>query len=149
MISELFWGITQRRVVIMYRLFGITYQSHLQGSRTDVSGQPIGPIFKSQEPTFRDNLSVPSSRVKNWSFGTTYQSHLQWSRTDVSGQPIGPIFKGQEPTFRDNLSAPSSRFKNWRFGTTYRSHLLTSWSLKMKHTGCPELSVLDLWRWDR
>jgi hypothetical protein len=35
---------------------------------TDVSGQPIGPIFKSQTgsllQTFRDNLSVPSSRVR-------------------------------------------------------------------------------------
>jgi hypothetical protein len=37
---------------------------------TDVSGQPIGPIFKGQEfkeefvPAFRDNISVPSLRVK-------------------------------------------------------------------------------------
>jgi hypothetical protein len=32
--SELFWDITQRRVVILYRRFGITYRSHLQGSRS-------------------------------------------------------------------------------------------------------------------
>jgi hypothetical protein len=34
---------------------------------TDVSEQPIGPIFKvkkSSVPTFRDNLSFTSSRVK-------------------------------------------------------------------------------------
>jgi len=82
-------------------------------------------------PTFRYNLSVPSSRVKNSCrrFGTTYRSHLQGSRilADVSVQPIGPIFKGQEflPMFRYYLSVPSSRVKNScrRFGTTYRSHL--------------------------
>jgi hypothetical protein len=32
MISALFWDITQRRVVILYRRFGTTYRSHLQGS---------------------------------------------------------------------------------------------------------------------
>jgi hypothetical protein len=30
--SSLFWDITQRRVVILYRRFGKTYRSHLQGS---------------------------------------------------------------------------------------------------------------------
>jgi hypothetical protein len=85
----------------------------LQGSYeallfTDVSVQPIGPIFKEVMkhcylPTFRYSLSVPSSR-KLWSiaiyrrFGTAYRSHLQGSCeallfTDVSVQPIGPIFK--------------------------------------------------------
>jgi hypothetical protein len=32
--SALFWDITQRRVVIVYRRFGTTYPSHLQGSRS-------------------------------------------------------------------------------------------------------------------
>jgi hypothetical protein len=32
--TALFWGVTQRRVVILYRRFGTTYQSHLQGSRS-------------------------------------------------------------------------------------------------------------------
>jgi hypothetical protein len=32
--SALFWGITQRRVVIFYRRFGTTYRSHLKGSRS-------------------------------------------------------------------------------------------------------------------
>jgi hypothetical protein len=30
--SELFWGITQRQVIILYRRFGTTYRSHIQGS---------------------------------------------------------------------------------------------------------------------
>jgi hypothetical protein len=29
--SALFWDITQRQVVIIYRRFGTTYRSHLQG----------------------------------------------------------------------------------------------------------------------
>jgi hypothetical protein len=32
--SELFWNITQRRVVTLYRRFGTTYRSHLQRSRS-------------------------------------------------------------------------------------------------------------------
>jgi hypothetical protein len=32
--TAFFWGITQRRMVILYRLFGRTYRSHLQGSRS-------------------------------------------------------------------------------------------------------------------
>jgi hypothetical protein len=32
--TALFWGITQRRVVILYQHFGTTYRSHLQGSRS-------------------------------------------------------------------------------------------------------------------
>jgi hypothetical protein len=31
--SALFWGITQRLVLVLYRRFGTTYRSHLQGSR--------------------------------------------------------------------------------------------------------------------
>jgi hypothetical protein len=31
--SALFWDITRRRVVIVYRRFGTSYRSHLQGSR--------------------------------------------------------------------------------------------------------------------
>jgi hypothetical protein len=32
--SLLLWGITQRRVVILYRRFGTTYRSHIQGWRS-------------------------------------------------------------------------------------------------------------------
>jgi hypothetical protein len=31
--SELFWDITRSRVLIVYRRFGTTYRSHLQGSK--------------------------------------------------------------------------------------------------------------------
>jgi hypothetical protein len=34
MMSPLLWGITQRRVVFLYRRFGTTYRSHLQGQRS-------------------------------------------------------------------------------------------------------------------
>jgi hypothetical protein len=56
--SALFWDITWRCVVIVYRRFGTTYQSHLQGSRVRES---CGNCL----PTFWDNVSVPSSRVEN------------------------------------------------------------------------------------
>jgi hypothetical protein len=34
--SALFWDITRRRVVIVYRRFGTTYRTHLHGSRVRV-----------------------------------------------------------------------------------------------------------------
>jgi hypothetical protein len=104
--------------------------------------------------TFRDSVSVPSSRVR-----TTYRSNLHgsgqpigpifmgqdnlsvqssWVRTTYrshihgSGQPIGPIFMGQ-----DNLSVQSSWVR-----TTYRSNLQgTKWPLKMESIGCPKSSL--------
>jgi hypothetical protein len=45
--SALFWDITQRRVVILYRRFGTTYLSHLQGSRN-----PRRKPMKSKEKAF-------------------------------------------------------------------------------------------------
>ena len=57
-------------------------------------------------PTFRSNLSAPSSSPYR-EFGTNLRSRLQ-VRTDVSGQPIGPVFKSL-PTFLDNLSVHSVR----------------------------------------
>jgi hypothetical protein len=72
-------------------------------------------------PTLRDNVSVPSSRVKH---------------SDVSGQRIGPIFEGQTsrcfgttyrshlrgsniPMCRDNVSVPSSRVKHSDISVPY------------------------------
>jgi hypothetical protein len=142
--------------VQVYRRFGTTCRSHLQGSRSP------------SVPMFWDNLSLPSSRVK------------KSKCTDVSGQPIGPIFNGQEvqvyirfgttyrshlqgsrssniPTLRDNLSIPSSRVKKFKY-TTFRDHLSVQSSRVNKSkkksflfdfltlrrwdpTGCPETSV--------
>jgi len=60
--TTLFWVVTQRVVVISYRRFGTTYRSHLQRSR-------ILGYYKASSgnflPAFRDNLSIPSSGVKN------------------------------------------------------------------------------------
>ena len=106
-------------MVISYRRFGTNYRSHLNGSRVRCNFLP----------TFRDNLFIPSTGVKNlWSI-----------LTDVSGQTIGHIFTGQEsvvisyqrfgttslsllqgsriygqflPTFRDKLFVPSTVVKN-------------------------------------
>jgi hypothetical protein len=82
--SAIFWGITQRRMVIFYRRFGTPYGSHLQGSSvqrqsfTNVSGQRMGPAFKGLASkgnplsTFRDNVRVPSSRDKKTFEGGTH-----------------------------------------------------------------------------
>jgi hypothetical protein len=77
---------------------------------TDVSRQLIGPTFKGQAvrecylPTFRDNLSVPFSKLKQSKknviyrrFGTTYLLHAQGSsssrKTSWTAVPLrmGPI----------------------------------------------------------
>ena len=50
--SALFWDITQRRVIILYRRFGTTYRSHLKGSRS--------PKWKeNKEPSFLLRLLDP------------------------------------------------------------------------------------------
>ena len=53
--SALFWDFMQHRMVVCYRRFGTTYRSHLQGSSS----------LRRMLPTFRDNLSVPSSRASS------------------------------------------------------------------------------------
>jgi len=84
-------------------------------------------------PTFRDDLSVPSSGLK-----IIQQVVVIYYR--CFGTTIGPIFRIKDyaasggnllPTFQDDLSVPSSGLKIMqqvvviyyrRFGTTYRSH---------------------------
>jgi hypothetical protein len=73
-------------------------------------------------PTFRDNLSVPSSRVKVPTF-----------RDNISV----PSSRVNVPTFRNNISVPSSRVNV----PTFRDNLSVSWSLKIGPIGCLEKSV--------
>ena len=136
--------ITQPVVVISHRRFRTTYQSHLQQSRILLAyyAASSGNFL----PTFRENLSVPSSSqeslwlftqwvvvISHRRFGTTYQSHLQvknlsdllrsqeWSfLTDVSGQPTSPIFNSQESFWP--ITQPVVVISYRRFGTAYRSH---------------------------
>jgi hypothetical protein len=123
----------------------------------------------SSSPTFRHNLSVPFSRVKQSNvsaqpicsifksqavqrFGTTYLSHLQRSNS---------------PTFRHNLSVPSSRVKQSNILAlpicpifkgqavpTFRHYLSVPsstvkqssrivWPLKMEQRDCPETSATN------
>jgi hypothetical protein len=56
--SGLLWDITQRRVIILYRRFGTTYPSRLQGSRSPRSrAVPI----RLAAITFTDYQSAPTS----------------------------------------------------------------------------------------
>ena len=99
-------------VVISYRRFGTTYQSHLQGL------------------TIQELRNGPEECSCNFlpTFRTTYQSHLQ-------GLRIQELRNGPEecscnflPTFRDNLSVPSSRVKNPR---------IAEWPRRMQFSSTP------------
>jgi hypothetical protein len=57
--SELFWDVTQRRVVIPHRRFGTTYRSHLQG--------PINPRRKLSSWTLKmGSIAFPETSVTNY-----------------------------------------------------------------------------------
>jgi hypothetical protein len=63
----------------------VTFSGLLRGVRwfeTDVSGLPVGPIFKSQAVL---EASPPSGLLRG----------VRWFETDVSGLLVGPVFKGQ------------------------------------------------------
>ena len=60
--SALFWDIMQRRAVILYRRFGTTYPSHLQGSRRSLKMRPLG-CPESSVQNYRSTLrNVPEDR---------------------------------------------------------------------------------------
>jgi hypothetical protein len=54
--SELFWGITRAPAVIVYRRFGTTYRSHLQGSRG----------FSNSWPLKMGTIRCPETSVNNY-----------------------------------------------------------------------------------
>ena len=66
--TALFWAITQRIVVILYRRFGITHRSHHQVSRNQV---PIGPHLQGlrikPKVALTKQLSDSDVQVSRWS----------------------------------------------------------------------------------
>jgi hypothetical protein len=56
--SALFWGVTQRQVVILYRRFGTTYRSHLQRSR-------MKQCFSGLLDSWRWLIRCPETSVKD------------------------------------------------------------------------------------
>jgi hypothetical protein len=69
--SALFWNITRGRVVILYRRFGTTYRSHLQGSisprRQERTSWPLkmGPMQRPETPVkdYHSSLrNIPEER---------------------------------------------------------------------------------------
>ena len=52
MTPALFWDITQRQVVILYRRFGTTYRPHIPGSRSPVI------LYRRCGKTYRSHLSM-------------------------------------------------------------------------------------------
>ena len=77
----------------------------LRSVLTDVSGQPIGPIFKSQESCWV--ITQRGVVILYRRFGMSYRYHLQRSRVpESSGNSLR--------TFGDELSFPSSKVTNAR-----------------------------------
>ena len=89
----------------------------------DVSGQPIGPIFKSQ-------------MVQEEFFWDVTQRRLVF--TDVSVQFLGPIFKSQmaEEEFFFDVTHRRLVVTYGRFGTTDRSHFQKSNGPRRILLGC-------------
>jgi hypothetical protein len=76
--SALFWGITQHRVVILYRRFGTTYWSHLQGSR---SPRRVYSLLFCDFLTLEDGTNTSS---RNVSKGLPLDAALHPRRTQSS-----------------------------------------------------------------
>ena len=76
--SAVFWGITRRRMVIVYRRFGTTYRSHPHGSRVQVHSYRNNPEdvthykcynispYLSNRFTIDHNLNIVSEDTCNW-----------------------------------------------------------------------------------
>ena len=94
--SALFYDITQRWVVVLYRRFGTIYRSHLQGSRSrrrkaEVSGKPIGPILNLEDGTDRLSRNVDSELPLNAasyakSADLIYIAAEAWNQNDAHSQ---------------------------------------------------------------
>ena len=58
--SSLLWHVTHRRLAVSYRRFRAAYRSHLQGQAVQEESWSVDRYL----PTFRDNLSITPSSVK-------------------------------------------------------------------------------------
>jgi hypothetical protein len=67
--SAVFWGITPRRVVLVYRRFGTTYRSHPHGSRVRVRGTLRR---KPEIMIYEDLRNLHSPRMIGGEMKTTY-----------------------------------------------------------------------------
>ena len=78
--SALFWDITKRRVVILYRRFGTTYRSHLQGSRSTIF--LLGPISCSETSVqnyYSTLCNIAGQRRSYLQHGVTMKSRILYS----------------------------------------------------------------------
>jgi hypothetical protein len=104
--SALFWGITQHRGLILYRRFGTTYRSHLQGSRSPrraesrqekhavyVGRGAGGETHVSAEQLFRTHVGFPARDVSR-------------SQIHVSSRKIAP--SSRLSFFKSRLVLPTS-----------------------------------------
>ena len=142
--SSFFWDFTQRRIVV-----------------TDVSGEPICTIFESsviltiedgpeglsrnvskELQTFRDNLSVPFSRVQ-WPWLLKWDRWVVLKRRQfldyVSGQTICTIFKSTVTLTHEDGPDGLSRIVGKELQTFRETYLYNFQAY----------SNFDPWKWDR
>jgi hypothetical protein len=108
----LFWYFTQRRMIVCYRRFGTTYQSHLKGS-----GSPYLDCLTLEEVTDRlrvtsgFHLEIDESCALLGCYAGSSGNSLPTFRDNLSGPVLRDAASSGNflPTFRDNLSASSSR----------------------------------------
>jgi len=106
--SALFGGITQRRAVIPYRRFGITYRSNLQGSTADPKhwqGITALRCVTLQKSADLSHMSLTGYKITEYTLCKVTEGSRQW-REGISGFRRG--VGGWLPTFRDDLSVASS-----------------------------------------
>jgi hypothetical protein len=117
--SALFCGITQRRVVIFYRRFGTTYQSHIQGSRSRISWPLKMGLIRCAETSVKDYHSTlrHTSEERMSQHNTLCNCicvHKNITTLVCSGRPPGQARNTQLHIYRGN-SATGAGMANFLF----------------------------------
>jgi hypothetical protein len=105
--SARFWGITQRRVVILYRRFGTTYRSHIQGSRRARRVEILG--FLTLEGLPLDAALYPGrAQISTTKLNTsTSDTHCEASHTCV------PVQAGTLPSVQADDVTTTTPHTTW------------------------------------
>jgi hypothetical protein len=100
--TVLFWSITQRRVVILYRRFGTTYRFHLQGPRS-----PRRVAYNAASCQILINLGLFSRQIlkKDSNF-------IRFHENQSSGSQVVPCWRTDRRTDMKKLVVAFCNFAN-------------------------------------
>jgi len=93
--TALFWGITQRVVVISYRRFGTTYQSHPQGQKSKKKKNKMGPICCPETSVRNCHYSLrnaPEERSSQLLYYVIWYRTIWYVSTDISAKAEASLF---------------------------------------------------------